>query len=281
MTVRPDRRTEATQLRPFSTSQNLLNRCDGSAQFQFVIYSYPLLPFNHPDKTAVLVSVTGPAEVRLRAEHLDRANIEVIVRPLTGLPSTKERVLESILRSTFAKIILAGLHPRTSVQIVAQVMKDDGCVMFGTEVSRLGSLKLLLLLCGVQVLSAAINASTMALIDAGIPMNAVVGSVTCMIGEENEILMDPTMEELNHAKSIHTFAFDNASRAPAATDDVNGMAEISDIVVLYSESTGDYTEDEYLESLSLCHQATHKVHAFIRTAIEKKIERENQQLIGR
>lgn len=58
-------------------------------------------------------------------------------------------------------------------------------------------ISLLLLMCDVQVLSAAINAVTMALIDAGIPMNAVVGSVTCMIGEENVILMDPTMEELN------------------------------------------------------------------------------------
>ncbi|RUS34238.1 ribosomal protein S5 domain 2-type protein [Jimgerdemannia flammicorona] len=211
MTIRPDRRTEPTQLRPFSSSQNLLNRCDGSAQFQF-------------DKTAVLVSITGPTEVKFRDEKLDRASLEVIVRPLTGLSSTKERVLENVMRSTFANVILTGLHPRTSIQIVAQVMKDDGCVSVG---------------------SAAINATTMALLDAGIPMNALVGSVTCMVGKEDgEILMDPTMEELSRARSIHTFAFDSASRTSVMMDE-NGGKGTSGGVVLYSESTGDFTEDEW------------------------------------
>ncbi|RUP50164.1 ribosomal protein S5 domain 2-type protein [Jimgerdemannia flammicorona] len=283
MTIRPDRRTEPTQLRPFSSSQNLLNRCDGSAQFQF-------------DKTAVLVSITGPTEVKFRDEKLDRASLEVIVRPLTGLSSTKERVLESVMRSTFANVILTGLHPRTSIQIVAQVMKDDGCVSVGVIAVCL------LVVCGVrydkldnssaksltsiayfglhQVQSAAINATTMALLDAGIPMNALVGSVTCMVGKEDgEILMDPTMEELSRARSIHTFAFDSASRTSVMMDE-NGGKGTSGGVVLYSESTGDFTEDEYFGCMSLCQQATHKVHGFVRTAVEKKIEREYQQITG-
>ena len=35
MTNRPDRREENTQIRAISTSQNILNRADGSAKFEF------------------------------------------------------------------------------------------------------------------------------------------------------------------------------------------------------------------------------------------------------
>lgn len=35
MANRPDRRTDNTQLRAFSASQNILNRADGSSKFEF------------------------------------------------------------------------------------------------------------------------------------------------------------------------------------------------------------------------------------------------------
>jgi len=76
----------------------------------------------------VLCSVVGPAEVKIRDEKLDKATIEVIARPLVGLPGIKDKSRERSIRETLEPLILSGLHPRTGIQIVVQTMKDDGCV---------------------------------------------------------------------------------------------------------------------------------------------------------
>ena len=41
---------------------------------------------NFLGETSVLCSVNGPAEVKLRDEKLDKATIDVVVRPLVGPP---------------------------------------------------------------------------------------------------------------------------------------------------------------------------------------------------
>lgn len=46
---------------------------------------------------------------------------------------TKDKTHEYILRSTFESIVQSGLHPRTQIQIVSQVMVDDGSVSFTTN----------------------------------------------------------------------------------------------------------------------------------------------------
>lgn len=75
-----------------------------------------------------MCSVVGPTEVKIRDERLDRAVIEVVARPLVGLPGVKDKALERNIRETLEPLILSGLHPRTGIQIVVQTMKDDGCV---------------------------------------------------------------------------------------------------------------------------------------------------------
>lgn len=53
--------------------------------------------------------------------ELKRATIEVTVRPKTGLPGYRERALERTLRRSTESVLLAQLHPRTSITIVVQV----------------------------------------------------------------------------------------------------------------------------------------------------------------
>lgn len=72
--------------------------------------------------------MVGPAEVKIRDEQLDKATVEVVARPLVGLPSVKDKAREQNIRETLEPILLSGLHPRTLIQIVVQTMKDDGCV---------------------------------------------------------------------------------------------------------------------------------------------------------
>lgn len=82
--------------------------------------------------------------------------------------------MENTLRTAFEPIILAGMMPRTLIQIVVQILKDDG-----------------------SALAAAANSITLALLDAGVPMRQMVGSVTCMIDEKsNQLILDPTIIEL-------------------------------------------------------------------------------------
>lgn len=126
-----------------------------------------------------MCSVSGPVEVQIRDEKLDEATVEVVVRPAKGIPSTKEKLMESMLRTAFEPVILGGMMPRTLVQIVVQVVKDDGCV-----------------------LAAAINAITIALLDAGIPMKHMAASITVMIDQDNELVLDPTAVELEVWKQI-------------------------------------------------------------------------------
>ncbi|KAI8879848.1 ribosomal protein S5 domain 2-like protein [Backusella circina FSU 941] len=224
MVERPDSRTDNTQLRAFSASQNILNRADGSAKFEF-------------GATSVITSVNGPIDVSLRDEKLDEATIEVVVRPPKGVSTTKEKLMENTLRTAFAPIILAGMMPRTLIQIVVQILKDDG-----------------------SVLAAAANSIALALLDAGVPMRQMVGSVTCMIDEKTmDLILDPTTIELENAKSVHTFAFDNGKTSKNA---------------LLSDSEGVFSEEEYFSSCDLCYEAVHKVHGFLRTAVESKKEKE-------
>jgi exosome complex component RRP46 len=187
---RLDGRTEASQLRAFSASQSLLNRADGSAKFSFgkVNHCYdsgwksifPNLSSNENvihrsslgDSTAV-VSVVGPAEVKIRDEKMDEATVELIVRPAVGFPCTKDKVLERSLRQTIEPTILAGMMPRTLIQIVVQIEQEDG-----------------------NMLSTAVNAISLAMLDAGLPMNTLVASVSAAIDQDGNTLLDPNSQEL-------------------------------------------------------------------------------------
>ncbi|KAI9497762.1 ribosomal protein S5 domain 2-type protein [Zychaea mexicana] len=230
MVKRPDRRTENTQLRAFSASQNLLNQADGSAKFDL-------------GETSVMVSVVGPAEVQLRDEKMDEATVEVVVRSAVGVSTTTEKLQEQLLRTAVEPVILGGMMPRTLVQIVVQIIKDDG-----------------------SVLAAAVNGITLALLDAGIPMKFMTAAMTCMIDRvSKDIVMDPTSEELENASSVHMFAFDNLNKTPH---------------VLLSDSSGQFSQEQYFECHDRCYEAADKVQGFLRVAVESKKQKEYQQTVN-
>ncbi|KAL1929938.1 hypothetical protein VTP01DRAFT_1092 [Rhizomucor pusillus] len=227
MIKRPDRRTDSNQLRQFTAAQNVLHQADGSARFDI-------------GNTSVLVSVVGPTEVTMRDEKLDEATVELVVRPAVGVSTTTERLWERYLRNAFEPVILGGLMPRTLVQIVVQILKDDG-----------------------SVLAAAVNAISLALLDAGIPMKYMATAMSCMVDKNTkEIIMDPTAAELKNAASVHTFAFDSINKSAHA---------------LLSDSIGDFIPDEYFACHDKCFEAAGKVHSFLRLSVEEKKRKEYQQ----
>ncbi|KAI8817469.1 ribosomal protein S5 domain 2-type protein [Fimicolochytrium jonesii] len=220
--LRPDKRQSAHELRPFYCSSALLSRADGSVRFKF-------------GDTAVLCSVFGPMEVKIRDEKLDKATVEVIVKTASGQTSTTEMLYGAMIRQTVEASILAALHPRTLIRIVLQVLTDDG-----------------------GIIPSAVNAATLALIDAGIPLRAVPAGVTCMIAQDGVLLLDPSLVELESAKSIHTFVFDNASDGAMAT-----------------LCTGSFTENEFDNAYNMALSAVTTVHQLMRSTIEGRIVREH------
>lgn len=132
--------------------------------------------------TIVSATVFGPREARLGANVIyDRAsvNVEVSLAPWGSMERRRRnrgdrRLLEfaSSIKSTFEPVVHTHLYPRSQIDIFVQVHQQDG-----------------------GVLPAAINASTLALLDAGIAMQDFVASVSCGIHTTSPMLDLSNTEE--------------------------------------------------------------------------------------
>ena len=107
MSERLDGRDENT-LRQLSMTRASLHRADGSASWT-------------QEGTEVLAGVYGPVEASARREDAEKAVVEVLFRPLSGLAGQAEREIEALVRRTVEVSLLSALHPRTTVQVVLQV----------------------------------------------------------------------------------------------------------------------------------------------------------------
>eukprot|EP00474_Spongospora_subterranea_P010611 CRZ11069.1 hypothetical protein [Spongospora subterranea] len=142
--LRMDGRKPA-ECRRLSLKMGVLHRAvDGSAQFQI-------------GQTIVLAAVSGPREAdRWSDTRHDRAivNVEFYASKFSGperLKSSKgdsrSAIIEATIRRVFEPIILMQLFPRSEVSITVELIQNDG-----------------------GVLPACINAITLALINAGVPI---------------------------------------------------------------------------------------------------------------
>ncbi|EEY66488.1 uncharacterized protein PITG_17106 [Phytophthora infestans T30-4] len=135
------------ELRPFASEQGALFRADGSARM------------SHGSST-VLAAVYGPGQARnWRAENTDKATLDVCFKLEKGIMTSKEKEYEQIIRQTFAPVVLTDSFPRAVISIVVQVIEDNGSISF----------PLFLIIAAL-----AINAVSLALMDAGVPMLSVV-----------------------------------------------------------------------------------------------------------
>ncbi|KAI0749884.1 3' exoribonuclease family, domain 1-domain-containing protein [Daedaleopsis nitida] len=108
--------------------------------------------------TQVLVTVFGPREAKMRSQTLhDRAvlNVEMSVAPFSTGERRKRsradrRILElaSMIASTFEPVVQTTLYPRSQIDIYVHVLQQDG-----------------------SLLPACINATTLALVTAGVPLH--------------------------------------------------------------------------------------------------------------
>ncbi|KAF3921583.1 hypothetical protein AA313_de0205038 [Arthrobotrys entomopaga] len=154
--------------------------------------------------TKVLCNVTGPAEPSNRQRvKQDSATVSCEVyfaafsgtdRIKRGRNDKKVQEMQTAIQKTFSSIILTHLFARSEITISIHILSQDG----GT-------------------LAACINAATLALIDAGIPMTDYV--CACTAGQSTSI-------------------FDNEGASPDPWLDVNYLEE-SDIPSLTVATVGD------------------------------------------
>lgn len=124
--------------------------------------------------------------MKLRQEKNDKATLEVVFKPSVGISGCKEKHMAHFFKEILENIILLGHHPRSLITVVVQVLEDNG-----------------------QILSASFNAIMISLINAAIPMKYVAFSTFCCITEENEMIINPKLNELTASKSSHLFCFNS------------------------------------------------------------------------
>lgn len=159
----------------------------------------------------VLASVNGPQEVRIRDELVDRASLEINVRPLRNSSGPvlcpvrmqsscadyistgpREKTIEEMLRSLFEPVIRLDKYPRAQIQINVQTTSAPASNDHSFSLSEK---------------SAIVNSVTCALMDAAIEMDALLLAVALVRNPKDELLyLDPNVDEEANASSLLWFA---------------------------------------------------------------------------
>lgn len=179
------------ELRSITCQLGVMDSADGSALFKF-------------GNTAVLAFVRGPKQARF-----DRNKLQLSAYFLTSSTSDRNRSkdkrsieFEANVKSMFGSVVLSDSLEHSEIEIHAQVLQDDG----STE-------------------SAAINAITLALVHAGVPMKDLL--VSCSSGSFNGVsIVDLNYFEAQSFAVVSEFRVAIASRTDKLSycnyDDIGG-----------------------------------------------------------
>lgn len=229
---------------PFQVQLSPLSQVDGSARLEV-------------DNTKVIVSVTGPIEPKPRQELPTQASLEIVVRPSRGLGSTREKLLEDLLRSVLQLVIVRYKYPRQLIQIVVQFLATDvdaeGSVMVMGDTAASGAD----FTC--NELSAAINCCYFALLDANVALYSSFAASSLVISSEGSIKTKPTLEDLKQSSSHHVVCFDIRDRKASK--------------ILLVESAGSFTDEELVNVIERSSTVCEEIHnSYQRPSVAHKVE---------
>eukprot|EP00560_Eucampia_antarctica_P006068 CAMPEP_0197824876 /NCGR_PEP_ID=MMETSP1437-20131217/2079_1 /TAXON_ID=49252 ORGANISM="Eucampia antarctica, Strain CCMP1452" /NCGR_SAMPLE_ID=MMETSP1437 /ASSEMBLY_ACC=CAM_ASM_001096 /LENGTH=274 /DNA_ID=CAMNT_0043424679 /DNA_START=3 /DNA_END=827 /DNA_ORIENTATION=- len=264
VTSRPDGRDGGGKLRPLSAELSTLTRADGSAKFC-------------AGSTTVLAAVYGPVAPRMSNRELpDRAMISVVWKQQSAASyGATERELERFVVDALTCCIQVRDHPRTVIQVVLQVITADG-----------------------SVLSTAINAAVMAILDTGIiAMKSMPIASTILLlpshppnnntndnnnnNNSQSLCLDPVAEEESSAESsaVVLVTTTNNNNNNNNNDNNNNNKQQSNTNVVASMTFGPLSSlESYLACIEAASRTSQAVVAFIRLAMEQKVTREAQTL---
>lgn len=186
---------------------------------------------------SIVCSVTGPIEPKPRQEIPQQMCLEIGLRPPSGPPTKREKVLEDKLRSVIQAVIESYVHPRQLCQIMFQVLQSIGHNEH-------------------MELNAAINSACLGLLNAGIPLKAVFSAVSIAIDSSAKKIVNPSMVELQNAVSIFTIAF---------------KMECGGNSLLLMDSNGSFDEDTVFDVLEVAEKECVELCKKFRKRVEEKI----------
>ena len=216
------------ELRPIKIEANVLKRADGSCYLEM-------------GKNKVVAAVYGPREVHPR--HLqdpskaiiryryNMAPFSVGERKRPG-PDRRSIEISKVSKEAFEAIIMKELFPRSGIDIFVEVLQADA----GSR-------------------TACLNAASVALVDAGVPMKGMVTSVA-VAKVDGVLVLDPMKEEDNYGEADVPFAF------------LIRNGKIESIALLQMD--GCMTKSEVKEALRLAKKGAMEIYKLQREAIMRR-----------
>lgn len=210
------------ELRPLKIEVGVLKRADGSCYLEF-------------GNNKVMVAVYGPREVHPR--HLQNAT-EAIIRYRYNMasfsveerkrpgPDRRSVEVSKVSREALDPVLLKDYFPRSSVDIFIEVLQADA----GTR-------------------TAGINAASVAMADAGIPMRGLVSS--CAVGKVDDTLVLDLMKEEDN--------FGQADMPIAMTPKDNKITLL--------QMDGDLTKEEFKKGLEMAMDGCKQIYEIQRKAL--------------
>jgi exosome complex component RRP41 len=221
------------ELRPIKMEAGILKRADGSCYLEM-------------GRNKVVAAVYGPREVHPR--HLQDPSKAVIRYRYNMAPfSVEERKrpgpdrrsveISKVSREAYEPIIMKELFPRSGIDIFVEVLQADA----GTR-------------------TACLNAATVALVDAGIPMKGLISSVA-VAKVEGVLVLDPMKEEDNFGEADVPFAF------------VIRNGKIESIALLQMD--GRMSVEEMKKATEMAKKGAMQIYELQRETIMKKYSKED------
>ncbi|ABE51209.1 exosome complex exonuclease Rrp41 [Methanococcoides burtonii] len=212
------------EIRPMTVEMGVLSRADGSCYLEW-------------GNNKVLAAVYGPRELHPRrlqrpSEALVRYrynmaafSVEDRIRP--G-PSRRSTEISKVSGEAFETVVMKQFYPGAVIDVFAEVLQADA----GTR-------------------TAAINAATLALVDAGIPMKGLVAA--CAVGKvDGQLVIDLNKPEDNYGDADLPIA----------------MTEDGEITLLQMD--GNLTADEIAKGVEMVRKGCEQIFAIQKEALLSK-----------
>lgn len=224
------------ELRPIKIEADVLKRADGSCYLEM-------------GKNKVVAAVYGPREAHPRhiqdptkaviRYRYNMAPFSVEERKRPG-PDRRSIEISKVSKEAFEAVIMKELFPRSVIDIFVEVLQADA----GSR-------------------TACINAASVALADAGIPMKGILSSVA-VAKVDGTLVLDPMKEEDNFGEADIPFAF------------LIRGGRIESIALLQMD--GRMTKDEIKEAIKLAKKGAMEIYRLQREAIMRNFieEEENE-----
>jgi len=212
------------ELRPIELKVGVLKQADGSASIR-------------QGKTYIIAAVYGPRELHPRHLTLnDRAYLRVVYRMATfsvpdrkrPAPSRREKEISMVIANALAPTIFLEEFPKAVIDVFIQVIQADG----GTR-------------------CAAINAASLALADAGIPMRSLIPAVA--VGKaDGKLIVDLGDEEDKYGQGDVPMAI------IPTTDEITLL-----------QQDGSFTREELIEAMQMGINSCKYLHELQKEALKQ------------